>query len=155
MNRTQTERTHEVGAIQVEPTRLGRSGSEVLKGIDLEVAPQDVFCLVGPSGSGKSTFLRCINHLEKIDSGRLSVDGELVGPGRGSSPSFVGLLGGGDRQQSAWSGASHPTAKVLAKDKARGGGTDERHQQRERHHLRGGMIAQQTSPRASKQCWWR
>jgi polar amino acid transport system ATP-binding protein len=52
---------------------------EVLKGIDLEVAPRDVFCLVGPSGSGKSTFLRCINHLEQIDAGRLSVDGELVG----------------------------------------------------------------------------
>jgi polar amino acid transport system ATP-binding protein len=52
---------------------------EVLKGIDLEVAPRDVFCLIGPSGSGKSTFLRCINHLEKVSSGRLSVDGELVG----------------------------------------------------------------------------
>lgn len=52
---------------------------EVLKGIDLEVAPREVMCIVGPSGSGKSTFLRCINHLEKIDAGRLSVDGELVG----------------------------------------------------------------------------
>ncbi|MFD5391450.1 amino acid ABC transporter ATP-binding protein [Streptomyces sp. NPDC127074] len=52
---------------------------QVLKGIDLEVAPREVFCLVGPSGSGKSTFLRCINHLEKIDAGRLSVGGELVG----------------------------------------------------------------------------
>jgi polar amino acid transport system ATP-binding protein len=52
---------------------------EVLKGIDLEVAPKEVVCLIGPSGSGKSTFLRCINHLEKIDGGRLSVDGELVG----------------------------------------------------------------------------
>lgn len=52
---------------------------EVLKGIDLEVAPREVFCIVGPSGSGKSTFLRCINHLEKIDAGRLQVDGELVG----------------------------------------------------------------------------
>lgn len=51
----------------------------VLQGIDLEVERGEVFCLVGPSGSGKSTFLRCINHLEKIDSGRLSVDGELVG----------------------------------------------------------------------------
>jgi polar amino acid transport system ATP-binding protein len=38
-----------------------------------------VFCIIGPSGSGKSTFLRCINHLEKINAGRLSVDGELVG----------------------------------------------------------------------------
>ena len=54
-------------------------GVEVLRGIDLEVQRGEVFCLVGPSGSGKSTFLRCINHLEKIDSGRLSVDGELVG----------------------------------------------------------------------------
>jgi polar amino acid transport system ATP-binding protein len=52
---------------------------EVLKGITLEVAPREVMCLLGPSGSGKSTFLRCINHLEKINSGRLRVDGELVG----------------------------------------------------------------------------
>jgi polar amino acid transport system ATP-binding protein len=52
---------------------------EVLRGIDLEVAPMEVMCMIGPSGSGKSTFLRCINHLEKIDAGRLSVDGELVG----------------------------------------------------------------------------
>jgi polar amino acid transport system ATP-binding protein len=52
---------------------------EVLRGIDLAVAPREVLCIVGPSGSGKSTFLRCINHLEKIDAGRLSVDGELVG----------------------------------------------------------------------------
>jgi polar amino acid transport system ATP-binding protein len=52
---------------------------EVLRGIDLEVQPKEVMCMIGPSGSGKSTFLRCINHLEKIDCGRLSVDGELVG----------------------------------------------------------------------------
>ena len=52
---------------------------EVLKGIDLEVQRGEVLCIVGPSGSGKSTFLRCINHLEKVDSGRLFVDGELVG----------------------------------------------------------------------------
>src|SRR5260370_39414292 len=52
---------------------------EVLKGISLEVVPGEVMCILGPSGSGKSTFLRCINHLEKIDAGRLWVDGELVG----------------------------------------------------------------------------
>src|SRR6202171_3722791 len=52
---------------------------EVLRGIDVEVSPKEVMCMIGPSGSGKSTFLRCINHLEKIDAGRLSVDGELVG----------------------------------------------------------------------------
>jgi polar amino acid transport system ATP-binding protein len=45
----------------------------------MEVPAGGVVCLVGPSGSGKSTFLRCINHLEKIDAGRLYVDGELVG----------------------------------------------------------------------------
>jgi polar amino acid transport system ATP-binding protein len=53
--------------------------NEVLKGITLDVKPSEVMCLLGPSGSGKSTFLRCINHLEKIDAGRLWVDGELVG----------------------------------------------------------------------------
>jgi polar amino acid transport system ATP-binding protein len=52
---------------------------EVLTGVSMEVQPGEVVCMLGPSGSGKSTFLRCINHLEKIDSGRLSVDGELVG----------------------------------------------------------------------------
>ena len=57
--------------------RFGRQ--EVLKGISLEVKSGEVMCLLGPSGSGKSTFLRCINHLEKINQGRLSVDGELVG----------------------------------------------------------------------------
>jgi polar amino acid transport system ATP-binding protein len=57
--------------------RFGRT--EVLRGIDLAVARGEVMCVVGPSGSGKSTFLRCINHLEKVDAGRLWVDGELVG----------------------------------------------------------------------------
>ncbi len=57
--------------------RFGRL--EVLKGIDLEVSPGEVMCIIGPSGSGKSTFLRCINHLEQIDGGKLYVDGELVG----------------------------------------------------------------------------
>jgi polar amino acid transport system ATP-binding protein len=52
---------------------------EVLKNINLEVGSKEVVCLIGPSGSGKSTFLRCVNHLEKIDGGRLYVDGELVG----------------------------------------------------------------------------
>jgi polar amino acid transport system ATP-binding protein len=51
----------------------------VLKGIDLEVNRGEVMCMLGPSGSGKSTFLRCINHLEDINAGRLYVDGELVG----------------------------------------------------------------------------
>jgi polar amino acid transport system ATP-binding protein len=57
--------------------RFGRL--EVLKGIDLEVQRREVMCILGPSGSGKSTFLRCINHLEQINAGRLWVDGTLVG----------------------------------------------------------------------------
>jgi polar amino acid transport system ATP-binding protein len=52
---------------------------EVLKGIDLVVGSGEVSVVIGPSGSGKSTFLRCINHLEKINGGRIWVDGELIG----------------------------------------------------------------------------
>ncbi|WP_106535635.1 amino acid ABC transporter ATP-binding protein [Haloactinopolyspora alba] len=52
---------------------------EVLRGIDLDVAPGQVVCVVGPSGSGKSTFLRCLNHLETLQAGRIWVDGDLVG----------------------------------------------------------------------------
>jgi polar amino acid transport system ATP-binding protein len=57
-----------------------RFGSlEVLKGVDLEVERSEVMVILGPSGSGKSTFLRCINHLEKINRGRITVDGTIVG----------------------------------------------------------------------------
>jgi polar amino acid transport system ATP-binding protein len=51
----------------------------VLKGVTLEVGRGQVLVLVGPSGSGKSTFLRCINHLEQVNAGRLYVDGDLIG----------------------------------------------------------------------------
>ena len=65
--------------VRAESVHKNFGRNEVLRGIDLEVAPREVMCIIGPSGSGKSTFLRCINHLEKIDAGRLWVDGELVG----------------------------------------------------------------------------
>jgi polar amino acid transport system ATP-binding protein len=65
--------------VKAEQVYKSFGANEVLKGIDLEVASGEVLCLIGPSGSGKSTFLRLINHLEKLDAGRLSVDGELVG----------------------------------------------------------------------------
>src|SRR3954467_8142619 len=65
--------------VRAEGVRKNFGRLEVLKGIDLEVVPGEVMCVIGPSGSGKPTFLRCINHLEKIDGGRLWVDGHLVG----------------------------------------------------------------------------
>jgi len=65
--------------VRAEGVRKRFGAHEVLKGIDLAVQPGEVMCVIGPSGSGKSTLLRCINHLEKIHGGRLSVDGELVG----------------------------------------------------------------------------
>nr|WP_322942442.1 amino acid ABC transporter ATP-binding protein [Actinacidiphila yeochonensis] len=65
--------------VRAEAVHKSFGAAHILKGIDLEVAPREVFCLIGPSGSGKSTFLRCVNHLEQISAGRLRVDGELVG----------------------------------------------------------------------------
>jgi polar amino acid transport system ATP-binding protein len=57
--------------------RFGRL--HVLRGISLEVRKGETICIVGPSGSGKSTLLRCINHLERIDAGRIEVNGQLIG----------------------------------------------------------------------------
>jgi polar amino acid transport system ATP-binding protein len=71
--------TSPVPMVKAEEVHKSFGRLEVLKGINLEVAPREVVVIIGPSGSGKSTFLRCINHLEKINAGRLSVDGELVG----------------------------------------------------------------------------
>jgi polar amino acid transport system ATP-binding protein len=70
-----------MSAPMVEAVNIRKSyvGIEVLKGVDLTVARGEVTCLIGPSGSGKSTLLRCMNHLEKHDSGELRVDGQLVG----------------------------------------------------------------------------
>jgi polar amino acid transport system ATP-binding protein len=73
------------GAVTGEPIvraegvvkRFGRL--EVLKGVSLEVLARETVCIIGPSGSGKTTFIRCINHLEKIDGGRIEVNGHLIG----------------------------------------------------------------------------
>lgn len=69
------------GTPMVHADRVSKSfgSNRVLKSISLTVDPGEVLCIVGPSGSGKSTFLRCINHLERVDAGRLSVEGQLVG----------------------------------------------------------------------------
>ena len=65
--------------VEAHRVRKSYGDHEVLKGIDLSVATGEVVSLLGPSGSGKSTFLRCINHLELIDGGEISVNGKLVG----------------------------------------------------------------------------
>ncbi len=65
--------------VRVEAVQKYFGDLHVLKGVDLEVKTGEVLCLLGPSGSGKSTFLRCINHLETIHSGRVWVDDELIG----------------------------------------------------------------------------
>ncbi|SIM54436.1 amino acid ABC transporter ATP-binding protein [Micromonospora cremea] len=65
--------------VRAEGVRKSFGRVEVLKGISLEVARGEVTCVIGPSGSGKSTFLRCINHLEKIQAGRIWIDGDLIG----------------------------------------------------------------------------
>lgn len=65
--------------LRVANVRKSYGEHEILKGIDLEVDKGEVLCLLGPSGSGKSTLLRCINHLEKINAGRIYVGDELVG----------------------------------------------------------------------------
>lgn len=69
----------ELPAISARQVLKSFKGLEVLRGVDMTVEQGEVACLIGPSGSGKSTFLRCVNHLEKIDGGALYVDGEMVG----------------------------------------------------------------------------
>ncbi len=65
--------------VRVRGLRKAYGGREVLRGIDLDVRAGSVMCIIGPSGSGKSTLLSCVNHLERIDGGRIWVDGEPVG----------------------------------------------------------------------------
>lgn len=61
--------------VQVVDLHKGYGNNEVLKGISLNVLPNEVVCVIGPSGSGKSTFLRCLNRLEETNSGHVYVDG--------------------------------------------------------------------------------
>ncbi|HEX9030472.1 MAG TPA: amino acid ABC transporter ATP-binding protein [Streptosporangiaceae bacterium] len=69
-------------AIRIEDVSKSFGSNEVLKGISLSVASHEVICLIGASGSGKSTLLRCVNLLEPIDSGRISLLGQqITGPG--------------------------------------------------------------------------
>lgn len=65
--------------VALRDVRKSYGDVEVLRGVSFDVHRGEVVCLIGPSGSGKTTLVRCINHLEKIQSGRITVDGELVG----------------------------------------------------------------------------
>ena len=65
--------------VQAEDVHKSFGSTEVLCGVDMVVQPGEVACVIGPSGSGKSTFLRCVNHLERINAGTMRVDGELIG----------------------------------------------------------------------------
>ena len=65
--------------LQARGVRKSFGHTEVLSGIDLDVAPGETVVVLGPSGSGKSTFLRCVNLLESLDAGRITVDGRDVG----------------------------------------------------------------------------
>jgi polar amino acid transport system ATP-binding protein len=65
--------------VRVDNVHKSFGSLEVLKGVDLVVGSGEVCCVLGPSGSGKSTLLRCVNHLEKINAGRIFVDGDLIG----------------------------------------------------------------------------
>jgi len=67
------------GLVEVRGVHKAYGTLEVLDGIDLTVRPGEVTVILGPSGSGKSTLLRVINHLEKVDRGLISVDGDLIG----------------------------------------------------------------------------
>jgi polar amino acid transport system ATP-binding protein len=72
---------HATGDVIVSATDVSKHFGQlhVLKGVSLEVKRQEVVLILGPSGSGKTTFLRCINHLEKIDGGSIRVNGQLIG----------------------------------------------------------------------------
>jgi polar amino acid transport system ATP-binding protein len=68
-----------VAMVDADQVSKSFGSNHVLRDISLSVNTGEVLCIIGPSGSGKSTFLRCINHLETVDAGRLRVEGVLVG----------------------------------------------------------------------------
>ena len=93
--------------------RFGRL--EVLKGVSLEVAKGENVCIIGPSGSGKTTFIRCINHLEKIDGGRITVNGRLIGyrqRGTGSSSRTPSRASRSSGRRSAWCSSGSTSSRT-------------------------------------------
>ena len=100
-----------VEATNVEK-RFGRL--QVLRGVSITVRRGEVVCVIGPSGSGKTTLMRCINHLEKIQAGRIKVNGHLIGYREltaGSSRTVSGTSPGSARR-SAWSSSASTCSRI-------------------------------------------
>ena len=93
--------------------RFGRL--EVLKGVSLEVRKGETVCIIGPSGSGKTTFIRCINHLEKVDAGRIEVNGRLIGYREQQREARGGLgtqASPGSGHRSGWSSSASTSSRT-------------------------------------------
>ena len=118
---TRRQRRHDMmstAMVEAQGVRKSFGSTEILKGIDLRVERGSVTCLIGPSGSGKTTFLRCINHLEKVDAGRLYVDEHLVGY-TGAQRTALRDEGAPDRALTAERGHGLPALQPLpAHDRA-------------------------------------
>jgi polar amino acid transport system ATP-binding protein len=71
--------TSQSPVVRAEGVRKWFGRNEVLKGVSAEISRAEVVVIIGPSGSGKTTFLRCLNHLERIDGGEIEVNGHLIG----------------------------------------------------------------------------
>ncbi|GEB96983.1 hypothetical protein CFL01nite_04780 [Corynebacterium flavescens] len=108
------------GLVEISHVHKFYGEHEVLKDISLTVNPVEVVSLIGPSGSGKSTLLRTINHLESIDSGDITVDGEYIGYRRkGDLLASVGLADKGEAYPRQLSGGQQQRvaiARALALD---------------------------------------
>lgn len=79
MSTNETNGTNDVEMVRGEQIIKCFGPLTVLNGVDLSVKRGQVVVIIGPSGSGKTTLLRCLNHLEKIDGGRIYIDGQLLG----------------------------------------------------------------------------
>ena len=70
--------TSDAPMIEARDIRKAFGANQVLRGVSLQLRQGEVVAVIGPSGSGKSTFLRCLNHLETIDAGRIAIEGDTL-----------------------------------------------------------------------------